>query len=42
MRCAPAHPELLASFAVFATAFLARPIGAPLFGRYGDRFTPSG
>jgi MFS transporter, MHS family, proline/betaine transporter len=28
---------LSASFAVFATAFLARPFGAVLFGRLGDR-----
>jgi MFS family permease len=28
---------LSASFAVFATAFLARPVGAVLFGRLGDR-----
>lgn len=28
---------LLASFTVFATAFLARPLGALLFGRRGDR-----
>jgi MFS transporter, MHS family, proline/betaine transporter len=29
--------RLLASFAVFATAFLVRPFGALLFGRLGDR-----
>jgi MFS transporter, MHS family, proline/betaine transporter len=29
--------RLLASFAVFATAFLIRPVGAVLFGRLGDR-----
>src|SRR5215211_1045751 len=29
--------RLLASFAVFATAFLVRPVGALLFGRLGDR-----
>ena len=29
--------SLSASFAVFATAFLARPVGAVLFGRLGDR-----
>jgi MFS transporter, MHS family, proline/betaine transporter len=28
---------LSASFAVFATAFLARPVGAVVFGRLGDR-----
>ncbi|GAB3697171.1 MFS transporter [Mariniluteicoccus flavus] len=29
--------ELLASFAVFGVAFLARPLGSLIFGHYGDR-----
>jgi len=32
-----ATASLLAAFAVFATAFLLRPVGAVLFGRLGDR-----
>jgi MHS family proline/betaine transporter-like MFS transporter len=32
-----ATASLLATFAVFATAFLFRPVGAVLFGRRGDR-----
>lgn len=33
---------LFASIATFSTAFLARPIGAALFGHYGDRFSRKG
>src|SRR6204780_535155 len=33
---APA-PAILASFATFALAFFARPIGSVLFGHFGDR-----
>lgn len=31
-----------ASIATFSTAFLARPVGAALFGHYGDRFSRKG
>jgi MFS transporter, MHS family, proline/betaine transporter len=31
------HANLLATFAVFATAFIVRPVGAVLLGRRGDR-----
>ena len=33
---------LFASIATFSTAFLARPLGAALFGHYGDRFSRKG
>ncbi|WP_078279582.1 MFS transporter [Mycobacteroides franklinii] len=33
---------LFASIATFSTAFLARPIGAAIFGHYGDRFSRKG
>ena len=33
---------LLASFAVFGVAFVARPIGSIIFGHFGDRDRPQG
>ena len=34
--------QLLASFAVFGVAFIARPLGSVIFGHFGDKFGRKG